>query len=65
MAHHLVPVSPPLHVTVSDPGGGTSPGLLLAIRWSDDTGDSHLFVASRHHGVRWLEADAILEAWSE
>ena len=65
MTEHLVPISPPIHVTVSDPGGGTSPALLLALRWSEDAKHTELFVASRHHGVKWLAEDAILEAWSE
>jgi hypothetical protein len=65
MAEHLVPVSPPIHVTVSDPAGGTSPALLLAIRWNDEANHTELFVASRHHGTRWVEQEGILEAWSE
>jgi len=65
MAHHLVPISPPLHTTISDPAGGTSPGVLLALRWNDEAGDTELLVATRHHGVKWLEQDGILEAWSE
>lgn len=65
MTEYLVPVSPSIHVTVSDPGGGTSPALLLAIRWNEEANHTELFVASRHHGVRWLEPQGILEAWSE
>jgi hypothetical protein len=65
MANHLIPISPPVHTTISEPGGGTSPGLLLALRWNDDTGETEVFVATRHHGVRWLARDEVLEAWSE
>jgi hypothetical protein len=65
MAHNLIPVSPQIHVTVSEPGGGTSPGLLVALRCDDQTESTGLFVATRHHGVKWLEPDVILEAWSE
>ena len=65
MAQHLVPISPSIHATIRDPGGGTSPGLLLALRWDDEAPDTELFVATRHRGVKWLEEGAILEAWSE
>ena len=63
MAQHLISVSPPVHVTVGEPAGGTSPGLLLALRWNDEPDETELFVATRHHGAAWREQGAVLETW--
>jgi hypothetical protein len=65
MAQHLISVSPPVHVTVGEPAGGTSPGLLLALRWNDEPDETELFVATRHHGAAWREQGAVLETWTE
>lgn len=64
MAYQLLPISPPVHVTISDPAGGTAPGLLLAVRFEDEAQETDVLVALRHHGLRWMEQGAVLESWS-
>jgi hypothetical protein len=65
MASQLVSVSRAVHVTVRKATGGTSPALLLALRFDEPAGETLLFVATRHHGVEWVEPSSILEAWAQ
>jgi hypothetical protein len=56
MAAQLIPVSPPVPVSVLGTGVESVPGLLVALRWAADTDVTDAAVLTRHRGLIWADA---------